>query len=56
MQAVRLDQEGGGVGEVSVRKGAILWFATRSREGRDETVLKVVLDPDMLEEGEKGGK
>ncbi len=35
---------GGRAGEVSVRKGAILWFATRGRE----TLLKVVLDPDML--------
>ena len=40
---------GGGVGEVSVRKGAILWFATRGREGRTETLLKVVLDPETLE-------
>src|SRR5687768_16778273 len=39
---------GGGVGEVSVRKGAILWFATRSREGAMETLLKAVLDPDTL--------
>ena len=46
----------GGPGEVSVRKGAILWFATRLREGREETVLKVALDPEMLETGEKGGK
>jgi phosphohistidine phosphatase len=42
---------GGAAGEVSVRKGAVLWFATRSREGVTETVLKAVLDPDMLEEG-----
>jgi phosphohistidine phosphatase len=41
---------GGGAGEVSVRKGAILWFATREREGKSETLLKVVLDPEMLEE------
>ena len=42
---------GGRAGEVAVRKGAILWFATREREGRAETVLKVVLDPEMLAEG-----
>jgi phosphohistidine phosphatase len=47
---------GGEAGEVSVRKGAILWFATRDRGGAHETVLKAVLDPDMLEEREKGGK
>jgi phosphohistidine phosphatase len=47
---------GGESGEISVRKGAILWFSTRSRSGRRKTVLKVVLDPDMLERHEKGGK
>ena len=41
---------GGAAGEVSVRKGAVLWFATRSREGVTETVLRAVLDPEMLEE------
>jgi phosphohistidine phosphatase len=40
---------GGEAGGVSVRKGAILWFATRGREGRTETLLKVVLDPETLE-------
>jgi phosphohistidine phosphatase len=45
---------GGRAGEVSVRKGAILWFSTRSREGREETVLKAVLDPDTLERMERG--
>ena len=47
---------GGQSGEVSVRKGAILWFATRQRDGRVETLLKAVLDPDMLERAEKGAK
>jgi phosphohistidine phosphatase len=47
---------GGESGEVSVRKGAILWFSTRDRAAHQETVLKVVLDPDMLERHEKGGK
>jgi len=47
---------GGQSGEVSVRKGAILWFSTREREGREETVLKAVLDPDTLERMEKGGR
>jgi phosphohistidine phosphatase len=39
---------GGGAGDVAVRKGSIHWFATRSRGGRIETVLKAVLDPEML--------
>jgi phosphohistidine phosphatase len=45
---------GGQSGEVSVRKGSILWFSTREREGRTETILKAVLDPDTLERMEKG--
>lgn len=38
----------GEAGEVSVRKGAILWFGTRERDGATETLLKAVLDPDSL--------
>ena len=41
----------GGSGDIAVRKGSIHWFATRERGGRTETVLKVVLDPEMLGEG-----
>ena len=40
---------GSGDGEVSFRKGAVWWFATRSRDGNDEVVLKVVMNPEMLE-------
>ena len=47
---------GGRTGDVSVRKGAILWFSTREREGRSETVLKAVLDPDTLERQQKGAE
>ena len=47
---------GGKTGEVSVRKGAILWFSTRERDGHHETVLKAVLDPDTLERHEKGAE
>ncbi len=47
---------GGGAGDVSVRKGAVLWFATRSRGAKPETVLKAVLDPDMLDRAEKGAE
>ncbi|HYC35240.1 MAG TPA: histidine phosphatase family protein [Usitatibacter sp.] len=39
--------------EIAFRKGAIWWFATRDREDRRDTVLKVVMDPEMLEEGAK---
>ena len=38
----------GEVGDVAVRKGAIWWFSTRERDGEVATVLKVVIDPDML--------
>jgi phosphohistidine phosphatase len=38
----------GGEGDIAVRKGAIWWFATRERGGRDEALLRAVLDPDML--------
>lgn len=41
---------GGGTEDFAVRKGAILWFVSRTREGREETVLKLVLDPETLEE------
>lgn len=44
---------GGHSGEVSVRKGSILWFSTRERNGLHETVLKAVLDPDTLQRQEK---
>ena len=41
---------GAGSADFSVRKGAILWFVSREREGRRETVLKSVIDPDSLGE------
>ena len=40
---------GAGASEVAFRKGAIWWFATRQRGGRDEAVLRTVLAPDALE-------
>jgi phosphohistidine phosphatase len=40
---------GGGAAEVSFRKGAIWWFAARERDGRLETVLKAVMEPEMIE-------
>jgi phosphohistidine phosphatase len=47
---------GGTHGDIAVKKGAIWWFATRGRPGRDETVLKLVMNPDMLDEGKKAAK
>lgn len=32
----------------SVKKGAVWWFSKRSREGRDQTVLRAVMNPEML--------
>ena len=37
-------------GDVAFRKGAIWWFAERERDGGSETVLKAVLNPDLLED------
>jgi phosphohistidine phosphatase len=45
--ALLLQGEGG---DVSIRKGAIWWFVTRSREGKMETTLKTVLEPDQAED------
>lgn len=47
---------GGGPGDVAVRKGAIWWFTTRNRDGRHETVLKAMMNPDMLDELRNGAK
>lgn len=32
----------------SIRKGAIVWFVERIRDGRNEIVLRAVISPDML--------
>jgi phosphohistidine phosphatase len=47
---------GGARGDVAVKKGAIWWFATRGRGGRSETVLRLVMNPDMLDEDRNGAK
>ena len=39
----------GGRGDVSFRKGAVWWFATSNREDADETVLRAVMNPEMLD-------
>lgn len=39
----------GGAEEVPFRKGAVWWFATRERDGRQETYLKVAMTPEMLD-------
>jgi len=47
---------GGTHGDLAVKKGAIWWFATRERAGGVETVLRLVMNPDMLDEGKKAAK
>ena len=37
-------------GEAAFKKGAIWWFATRSRGDAIETVLKAVMAPDMIDQ------
>ena len=37
---------------LSMKKGAIWWFVAREREGRHETVLKIVLGADETDEGD----
>lgn len=32
----------------SIKKGSVWWFSKRSREGRDQTVLRAVINPEML--------
>ena len=39
----------GGEGDVAFRKGAVWWFASRMRDGAHETVLKAVMNPEMLD-------
>ena len=41
---------GAGSEEFSVRKGAVLWFVSREREGAAEVVLKTLLDPESIED------
>ena len=43
----------GAEGDVAVRKGAIWWFATRGGEDNGETILRAVLDPDLLQGQER---
>ena len=38
---------GGAESEVNFRKGAVWWFATRGEGDRVETILKVVMTPEM---------
>jgi phosphohistidine phosphatase len=32
----------------SIKKGAVWWFSKRTREGRAQTVLRAVMNPEML--------
>jgi phosphohistidine phosphatase len=36
-------------GGLSVRKGSVWWFASRSRDGELETLLKAVVSPEQLD-------
>jgi phosphohistidine phosphatase len=36
-------------GGLSVRKGSIWWLVTRNRDGSEETVLKAVMEPELLD-------
>ena len=38
----------GGRGSLSVKKGAIWWFARRERDDDDQTILRLVIAPDQL--------
>lgn len=40
----------GGDGDTAMRKGAIWWFETRAREGKMQTILKAVMNPDLLDD------
>jgi phosphohistidine phosphatase len=47
---------GSAAGAIAFRKGAVWWFALRERDGQRETVLKEVLDPDLLDAGPRRAK
>ena len=40
----------GNEGEATIRKGAIWWFESRDRGGKMETILKAVMNPDLLDD------
>lgn len=40
----------GNEGEAAIRKGAIWWFVARERERKMETILKAVMNPDLLDD------
>jgi len=39
---------GGAEDDWSVKKGSIWWFSKRGREGRNQTVLRAMINPEML--------
>ena len=47
---------GRAAGDMAVKKGSVWWFATRVRDGREETVLRLVMNPDMLEGGKNAAE
>jgi phosphohistidine phosphatase len=38
----------GGEDDWAIKKGAVWWFARRTREGDEQTVLRAVVNPDLL--------
>lgn len=40
----------GDEGDLAIRKGAVWWFETREREGKMETILKAVMNPDLADD------
>ena len=32
----------------TIRKGALWWFSRRMREGKEQTILRTVIEPDMI--------
>jgi phosphohistidine phosphatase len=39
----------GGGGSLTFRKGGAWWFATRTRDGEEGTILRAVMNPDLLD-------
>ena len=39
----------GGSGAVNFRKGGLWWFATRTRDGEEGTILRAVMNPDLVD-------
>jgi phosphohistidine phosphatase len=38
----------------SIKKGGVWWFSGRTRDGHDQTILRAVMNPEMLRQGGAG--